>query len=164
MAMNKKLLLIITAAVLVTGGTFVASRYRQNQTVKSNSGAGPAQIDDDQAVPDQADRPGAVSSGNDQSLKPNITIAEQERDSGNIVVRAIVGGVTEGTCYLTLEKPDNKKVEREAKLAVGPSYYICDGFTVSRSDLQSTGEWSAKVRMVSGIYSGTSEVKKFNVE
>jgi len=93
---------------------------------------------------------------------PNITRAEQSGSS--IRVSAIFNNASNGKCVLRLEKAGSSSIVKEALIIVGPSYYVCNGFQVPRTELSTGGEWSAIVTHELNGKSSTSERKTFNVQ
>lgn len=95
------------------------------------------------------------------NIKPQITMAEQNGEQ--IAVRAIVNGASKGNCILSIEKEGQQKIERTAILAVGPSYYMCQGFNIERSAFPVTGQWTVKVRLESDNAEGQSDPTAINI-
>ncbi len=75
---------------------------------------------------------------------PVITILEQAGDE--ITVRTVLSGIKSGTCTLTLSQ-GSRKVTKTVPVGLVTSYYTCQGFDVAKSELGSTGTWSAVVKV-----------------
>lgn len=94
--------------------------------------------------------------------KPQITRAEQTAN-GSIRIAATLSNASTGDCLLTLSQ-GAQTIKKTASIIVGPSYYTCDGFLVSRSELPSGGEWQATVYHERDGASTASDTKVINVE
>jgi hypothetical protein len=92
--------------------------------------------------------------------KPTITRAEQSGDY--IRVSAILSTASNGSCILTATKSGSPNITKTTAITVGPSYYTCDGFRISKSEF-STGEWSVAVTHELNGKTATSDTKVINV-
>lgn len=71
---------------------------------------------------------------------PNITSAQLVGDY--IRVSAIFSKPSSGKCILKFEQTGQTKLQKEAPIVVGPSYYVCNGFRVPASELPAKGKWN----------------------
>lgn len=92
--------------------------------------------------------------------QPRVTRAEQSGSS--IKVTAILERSSPGYCQLQLSKAGQQTITRKTEVIVGPSYYAC-GFTLSRSDFSTSGEWQAVVLHYVNNASTASEPKILKV-
>jgi len=97
------------------------------------------------------------------STPVSVTISSFGKSGDNVYVNALVAGSTSGTCKLTLTN-GNTKLEKSAGVGLQVSYYICQGFTVSASELVPKGDWNALIELSSPNGNAKSEVKKVTVQ
>lgn len=94
------------------------------------------------------------------SSNPVITYAGQPQTGGQVVVNAYMPNVYEdnGTCTLTLTKGSNKVVKSVTGFK-NVRNTSCQPFNVERSELASSGEWTAVVAYSSPSANGSSQTK-----
>lgn len=79
------------------------------------------------------------------TLQPPV-ISTLEQAGDEITVRTVLNDIKSGTCTLTLSQ-GTRKVTKTAPVGLVTSYYSCQGFDVPKSELGSTGTWSAVVKV-----------------
>ena len=85
--------------------------------------------------------------------KPNILTAKQINDR-QVRVSANFSGVANGTCELSLSKPNETTIRKVANIIIVPGGYACDGFLV---DVPSSGNWTAVVNHIHDKKQNNSE-------
>ena len=167
---NKKIILL--SLVLITGLAAVGGLlYWRAQPTSRNENLPATQEDNfvnnkDQPLSNGSNQPSstdkelapsqpATTEGNLE--KPMITRAEVS--NGFVRVSAIFSSSSSGTCVLEMKKTGQPSLTKSANIIVGPSYYLCDGFRFSSSELSTNGEWIATVTHVSNGRSSSSDAK-----
>lgn len=151
MKINNKIIAISLLSIATIAAIVIAifPLGQTPSTSSNNSGSDNSQIPNTESIgtDDKVIAPSTNNSASqDQSIppeKPAITRAEQSGDY--IRISAIFTKISTGTCALTLEKVGSSTISKSASIIVGPSYYTCNGFKVSRTELPSSGEWTAKI-------------------
>lgn len=159
---KKPLIITLITVVLLTGvgvGAFFWTKSNNNSTeIPLNPQTSHVEdkiINDDAELFDEienADQQPRPNEDNSKSLTPGNTedasakplapeIARATQDGNTIEVVAIFRSTANGSCRLTLSKPGASDITREARITVGPSYYLC-GFTVE--NISGSG-WTAAV-------------------
>lgn len=95
--------------------------------------------------------------------KPLITRATQTSD-GSLRVSAMFSNTSSGECTIRLQKHGVSSIEKSAKIIVGPSYYTCDGFLISRSDIPVAGVWTVSIIHKEGSTSAESEAIELDIK
>lgn len=106
-----------------------------------------------QALIDQANNP----SQNQSNVTISLSAAGQDTVGGPLVVKALINGISSGTCNLKLTKDSIVKTYT-ASVADFGSYYGCAGFSVPYNDL-SNGTWQLTLTAGSGTISQSVEIK-----
>ncbi len=107
-------------------------------------------------------QPGADIDQGASPEKPDITRAEQVGDFLRVAI--ILKDPSNGSCTLRLEKLGFATVTKDAAVIVGPSYYTCNGFRVAKTDLATTGDWTATVDHKLNGKTSSSESRVIHVE
>jgi hypothetical protein len=107
------------------------------------------------------------SNQNQQSIpiatSPVVNITSAAQQNSVVVISALVGGVTSGSCNITLSNgPD--KVKKSAPVGFQISYYICQGFTINSSEFNPKGEWTAIIDLTSPNGTAQSEPIKVKIQ
>jgi hypothetical protein len=76
---------------------------------------------------------------NDTTIQITFIANAQDAAGQPLLVRTILGGITDGTCDLKLTK-DGASISKSASVILQNTTYMCDGFEIPLSEL-STGEW-----------------------
>ena len=96
-----------------------------------------------------------TSTSNNSSASLQITSATQ--DSANIDIGVMVSGAKAGTCTLKLQKSGQSDVVKTAPVGIVTNYYICRGFTVSKSEIPTKGEWKIVIQLTNSSMTGQTE-------
>jgi hypothetical protein len=91
---------------------------------------------------------------------PNLTRADLS--NGTVKVVATFTKSSPGYCQLQLTKSNYNTIIREANIVVGPSYYTC-AFSIPKTDLPSSGTWSAVVSHYIGDAHSSSETRNIEI-
>jgi flagellar basal body-associated protein FliL len=92
----------------------------------------------------------------------NITITQISQNQSQFTIRALVSGITNGKCTLRLTK-SNQTITKEANINLGSSYYYCNGYVISKSELTQKGEWELTIYAEGEGKSGAI-TQKINIE
>jgi len=106
-----------------------------------------------QALIDQANN----TNQNQGNVTISLSAAGQDTAGGPLIVKALINGISSGTCNLKLIK-DSVVKTYTASVADFGSYYGCDGFSIPYSDL-SNGKWQLTLTSGSGTISQSVEIK-----
>lgn len=85
---------------------------------------------------------------NDTSIQITFIANAQDTSGGQLEVRTLLSGVTDGDCYLTLTK-GSAKIEKTSDVVQQNTYFICEAYIVPYSEL-SNGDWTIKLKVTSG--------------
>lgn len=169
-SINRKILIItsIGFVIIASGVTYALTREQNKMTTDQNnktSSVKEEQVNKDKpstdasALPDESSLPPKTPSETTDShaisdQKSNIAtptnppekpaLARASQKDGNIKIVATLQSSSPGYCEARLTKPGQKTISREAKIIVGPSYYVCD-FMIPVSALSAKGEWNVTV-------------------
>jgi len=77
-----------------------------------------------------------------------ITISQITQNPNQLIVRALIDGVSDGTCKLSLQK-DSQVITREGTIMKGPSYYYCSGFVINMNEILQKGVWQLQIEATS---------------
>lgn len=168
---NKALFLIVMSLVLILAsgaGIYWYLRSKSSDNKENNTAMTDNYVkDEDQPIinsesPDNDDKALSPTANPEnqqaQVEKPIITRAEQT-SSGAVRVSATLSQPSNGTCLLTISKDGAQTVEKSSNIAVGPSYYTCNGFLVPKADFATTGNWNVTVTHRSANGSSVSDTK-----
>lgn len=78
--------------------------------------------------------------------KGTVSISNFSEDANTVYVRAIVSGVTEGTCELELRKSGVPTIDKTASIEPVTTYVSC-GFDIPKSEIKEIGVWTASVKV-----------------
>ncbi len=92
---------------------------------------------------------------------PTITRAEQVGDT--IRISAMLNKPSSGRCVLKLSQTGSATIQKDVSVVVGPSYYICNGFRIPRSEFPVGGTWNILVVHQLGGQSSSSDGSTINV-
>ncbi len=149
---KKVVALFLIIFVIITGATVFALRSNDNKSTNPSSGkAKPEKTEKKESVKQEsvasdseqekeAVRVSDSVASSDSIEAPNITRAEQIGDF--IRVSAIFNNPSNGKCILKFEQAGQTRLQKEAPVVIGPSYYACNGFRVPRSELPNSGGWN----------------------
>lgn len=93
--------------------------------------------------------------------KPYISRAEQV-SSGDIKVVVTFRKESLGYCELQLSKQDFQTISRDTIITLGTSYYTCS-FTLSQSDITSSGQWNLVILHHVGSSYTSSDIELIEV-
>lgn len=150
---NKKILIIVTLLVIVAataGSTWWFLRDSETQASLSNENSdvniidyGPAEENDviePSDKQDMLDGNANPTTATDSSIE--ITTAEQQERT--VYIRAIITGMTGGTCEITLRN-GNASLIKQAPITVQASYATCQGFNIPSDEFSAKGTWSIDI-------------------
>ena len=100
---------------------------------------------------------------NSQASAPSINITSAMQQGDSVIINALVGGTTSGSCSLSMTNGNNK-IQKSATIGFQVSYYICQGFVVNTSELVSKGDWTVVINVTSPNGASQSEPRKVNVK
>lgn len=85
---------------------------------------------------------------NDTTIQITFIANSQDSSGGQLEVRTLLGGVTDGTCALTLTK-GSTNIEKTSNVARQNTSFLCEAFIVPYSEL-TNGDWQIKLKVTSG--------------
>ena len=179
---NKKIVLIISAVLIIITASVLAYVYkhRQGQVSVNNSGIfnadtfEPTQSDIEQSEQLQNDMNGKKSSPNTDrptnptqstnSTKQQITVsASVDKSSDTVYIR---GGmnypVQDGSCYAQLIGPSGQSIRKDTDLLQNPASTDCKTIAIPITDLNS-GSWKFILHYSSDMYEGASSEVTFSI-
>ena len=89
-----------------------------------------------------------VAPTNDTSIQITFIANAQDTSGGQLEVRTLLNGVTDGTCALTLTK-GSSSIEKTSSVARQNTSFVCEAFIVPYSEL-TNGDWTIKLKVTSG--------------
>lgn len=124
------------------------------------------QLDGEETAEQDSDQePQSVDSSDDNSESSNesvnenepvITITAASQNDNLLQIRTMIKPLeSEGSCELTLSKPNETAITRSAEVQAMPSYSTCKGFNVDVSGL-TPGRWDMKVVYISDTTTSTA--------
>ena len=168
---RKKIVFLLAFVVLLIAALAIFFLYNND-----NSTSGDTSNNTDLMKPNQGiiDNPKEslvaddTSSDEDNTTDETVTIeapviTRAEVSGGFIRVAAIFSSPSDGNCRLVMSNGENT-LERTARVVVGSTYYSCDGFRLSASDMPEKGEWSLYVLHENSGKTAKSEVKTISLE
>ncbi len=90
-------------------------------------------------------------------MNPVITTLES-LDNGSVVIDALVGGATSGTCTVTFRN-NNSTVIRESPIVRVTNYYACQEIGIERSAFNAPGNWNVVLQLHSDAGDGSASSK-----
>lgn len=85
---------------------------------------------------------------NDTAIQITFIANAQDASGGQLEVRTLLSGVTDGKCDLTLAK-GSSTIQKTSSVSRQNTYFICDAFIIPYSEL-SNGDWTIKLKVTSG--------------
>lgn len=163
---RNKIILGLLLLLIVAGGLYFFFIYNHSRTDTSIN-LSPASEDQKNAGSDtkdrfadpkkdnvQTDNQTPPTTSTDQSV--SIISATQDDSIGKIVIKTKLPGSSWQTCSLTLTSPTGQKITKSAPTIYQPSYTVCEGFSIDRTEFTSTGRWTVSLS-VSKIDGGVSD-------
>lgn len=149
---------ILLCLLSYVGYNYYHNRQSSNQVTPGSNQNAPNEDDDKPQTEaktrqDQASQSQTISG----TINPQITSTSQ--DANSVYVRAIVDGVKDGNCTLKMQHKGDSDIIRTAPVAPVTSYYACQGFNISKSEIKTKGEWSVVVQFSNSQGSGQAEDK-----
>lgn len=173
----KKILLIALGIIFIAGVVF-GIWYFLKPKLGTNSGLEVSESTKKEAEQSDVERvkssenknsnQGSASSENQQSANSqsgsvSVNISSIGQSGDLVYVNGLVSGATNGTCKLSMTK-NNQKIEKSAPIGFQVSYYICQGFSISTTELVEKGEWTAVIEITSPSGSAKSEPRQVSVQ
>ncbi|MBA3679279.1 hypothetical protein H0W80_03790 [Candidatus Saccharibacteria bacterium] len=153
---------VIIGILLLIGAFFVFKRYSIPQKNTSNSEENKKILPDGTSIENKDSQAKTMTTNQNPVGNPiTMTISQISQNPSQVIVRVLVDEVNSGNCSLSLKK-DSVTVLKNAAMVAGPSYNYCDGFIISKSELQK-GEWKLSLQVKSNGREGNIE-KVFSVE
>lgn len=89
-----------------------------------------------------------VTPTNDTSIQITFIANAQDANGGQLEIRTLLNGVTDGTCGLTLAK-GSTVIEKTSNVIQQNTSFLCEAFIIPYSELE-LGDWTIKLKVTSG--------------
>lgn len=159
MVSKQILIASIAVAVVLAGGSYYWWQSRNNnQPEIIATDASEVIADPTEAAKTQAAKPSEEDSPAASENSGSVIVSSVNQDASTVSIRTLVEGYSSGTCTLTLTRAGQTDIQRTADVVFAPpSYYACNGFNISKSDIPAKGAWKIKIVVSSDNKSAESE-------
>lgn len=137
----------ITLAILAAVAAGAWLLFRDNKPSPADNQAAERANNAQQAANSEAD--GSGSETTSQSVAANkgtVSISNFSEDASRVYVRALVSGVSDGSCELELSKAGALTLKKQAPVEPITTYYSC-AFDIPKSEISQSGIWTASVKV-----------------
>lgn len=84
----------------------------------------------------------------DTTIQITFIANAQDTSGGQLEIRTILSGVTDGVCALTLTK-NSTIIKKQSDVMQQNTYFQCEAFIIPYSELEN-GDWQIKLKVTSG--------------